>query len=112
MGFNIVRKRLAAGFVSIIIAMGMNVPAQAADAVTAAEDWFANLTTMQADFTQISTDGSASEGTLYLRRPHRRRRTRRLICSETCSETLRRRRRLRRRCPRRTRWRIFSGTLT
>ena len=71
MGFHIVRKRLAAGLASIIIAMGMNVPTQAADAVTAAEDWFANLTTMQADFTQISSDGSASEGTLYLRRPHR-----------------------------------------
>ena len=71
MGFNIVRKRLAAGLVSTIIAMGMNVPAQAADAVTAAEDWFAKLTTMQADFTQISSDGSAAEGTLYLRRPHR-----------------------------------------
>jgi outer membrane lipoprotein-sorting protein len=71
MGFNIVRERLAAGLVSIIIAMGMNVPAQAADAVTTAEDWFAKLTTMQADFTQISSDGSASEGTLYLRRPHR-----------------------------------------
>ena len=54
----------------------------------------------------LSGDGSISAPTTPAKT------TRRLICSETCSETLRRRRRLRRRCPRRTRWRIFSGTLT
>ncbi|WP_332924363.1 LolA family protein [Candidatus Puniceispirillum sp.] len=62
---------LAAGFVSIIMLLQMSLSAQAADTVTAAEDWFAQLTTMQADFTQISSDGSAAVGTLYLRRPHR-----------------------------------------
>ncbi|MBT6122639.1 MAG: outer membrane lipoprotein carrier protein LolA [Candidatus Puniceispirillum sp.] len=81
MDFRLVTKRLvtrhlaaghlAAGFVSIIMLLQMSLSAQAADTVTAAEDWFAQLTTMQADFTQISSDGSAAVGTLYLRRPHR-----------------------------------------
>ena len=81
MDFRLVTKRLvtrhlaaghlAAGFVSIIMLLQMSLSAQAADTVSAAEDWFAQLTTMQADFTQISSDGSAAEGTLYLRRPHR-----------------------------------------
>jgi outer membrane lipoprotein-sorting protein len=71
MGFNIVMKRLSLGLVFSILVMQMSLTAQAADAVSAAENWFADLTTMQADFTQISSDGSAAEGTLYLRRPHR-----------------------------------------
>ncbi len=81
MDFRLVTKRLvtrhlaaghlAAGFVSIIMLLQMSLSAQAADTVSAAEDWFAQLTTMQADFTQISSDGSAAVGTLYLRRPHR-----------------------------------------
>ncbi|WP_438997367.1 LolA family protein [Candidatus Puniceispirillum sp.] len=64
-------KRLSLGFVFIILMMQLSLTAQAADTVSAAENWFADLTTMQADFTQISSDGSAAEGTLYLRRPHR-----------------------------------------
>ena len=42
-----------------------------ADVVQRAEDWFANLTTMRADFTQIASDGSASEGQIIMRRPSR-----------------------------------------
>lgn len=71
MGFNTRMKRLSLGLVFSILVMQMSLTAQAADAVSAAENWFADLTTMQADFTQISSDGSAAEGTLYLRRPHR-----------------------------------------
>lgn len=71
MDFKALVKRLSLGLVSIVIMMQMNVSVQAADTVSAAEDWFAKLTTMQADFTQISSDGTAAEGTLYLRRPHR-----------------------------------------
>ncbi len=71
MGFNTRMKRLSLGFVFIILMMQLSLTAQAADTVSAAENWFADLTTMQADFTQISSDGSAAEGTLYLRRPHR-----------------------------------------
>ena len=71
MDFNLMSKRLVTGLAALIIMMPMSLSAQAADAVSVAEKWFANLTTMQADFTQISSDGSAAEGTLYLRRPHR-----------------------------------------
>ena len=46
-------------------------PAVRADAVQQAENWFANVTTMQADFTQIASDGSAAEGRIVMRRPSR-----------------------------------------
>ena len=42
-----------------------------ADVVQRAEDWFANITTMRADFTQIASDGSAAEGQIMMRRPSR-----------------------------------------
>ena len=40
-----------------------------ADDLQKAENWFANVTTMRADFTQIASDGSVAEGQLVLRRP-------------------------------------------
>ena len=46
-------------------------PAVRADAVQEAENWFANVTTMRADFTQIASDGSAAEGKIVMRRPSR-----------------------------------------
>ena len=46
-------------------------PAVRADAVQQAENWFANVTTMRADFTQIASDGSAAEGKIVMRRPSR-----------------------------------------
>jgi len=42
-----------------------------ADAVQQAERWFAKVTTMRADFTQIASDGSAAEGKMVMRRPSR-----------------------------------------
>ena len=45
----------------------------AADDITKAEDWFNSLTTYQADFTQVSSDGSNAQGKFSLRRPHRSR---------------------------------------
>ena len=42
-----------------------------ADIVQKAESWFANVTSMRADFTQIASDGSAAEGKIVLRRPSR-----------------------------------------
>jgi len=42
-----------------------------ADAIDKAEGWFAKLTTMRADFTQIASDGSAAEGRIVMRRPSR-----------------------------------------
>jgi len=39
------------------------------DIISQAERWFENITTMRAEFTQISSDGGVATGTLYLRRP-------------------------------------------
>ncbi len=46
-------------------------PVAGADIVQKAENWFANVTTMRADFTQIASDGSAAEGKILMRRPSR-----------------------------------------
>ena len=46
-------------------------PVVGADIVQQAESWFANVTTMRADFTQIASDGSAAEGKIVMRRPSR-----------------------------------------
>ena len=54
----------------LIVLLGLSQPAFA-DAVQKAESWFANVTTMRADFTQIASDGSAAEGRLVMRRPSR-----------------------------------------
>ena len=54
----------------LLLLMGYS-PAVRADAVQQAENWFANVTTMQADFTQIASDGSAAEGKIVMRRPSR-----------------------------------------
>ena len=54
----------------LVILLGFNQNAFA-DAVQKAESWFANVTTMRADFTQIASDGSAAEGRLVMRRPSR-----------------------------------------
>lgn len=54
----------------LVILLGPSSPAFA-DAVQKAESWFANVTTMRADFTQIASDGSAAEGRLVMRRPSR-----------------------------------------
>ena len=59
---------LAAFILSMLI--GYSATAQA-DVVQRAEDWFANITTMRADFTQIASDGSAAEGQIMMRRPNR-----------------------------------------
>ena len=37
--------------------------------ITKAERWFEKITTLRADFTQISSDGNVATGTLYMRRP-------------------------------------------
>ena len=43
--------------------------AASADVISKAERWFENISTMEAEFTQIASDGSALTGILYLRRP-------------------------------------------
>ena len=60
--------RLAAFILSMLIGYSATVRA---DVVQQAEDWFANITTMRADFTQIASDGSAAEGQIMMRRPSR-----------------------------------------
>ena len=59
---------LVAFILSVLIGFS---PAVRADAVQQAENWFANVTTMRADFTQIASDGSAAEGKIVMRRPSR-----------------------------------------
>ena len=59
---------LAALILSMLIGCSATVRA---DVVQRAEDWFANITTLRADFTQISSDGSAAEGQIMMRRPNR-----------------------------------------
>ena len=54
----------------LVILLGLSSPTFA-DAVQKAESWFANVTTMRADFIQIASDGSAAEGRLVMRRPSR-----------------------------------------
>lgn len=46
-------------------------PAVRADVIQQAENWFANVTTMHSNFTQIASDGSAAEGKIVMRRPSR-----------------------------------------
>ena len=41
-----------------------------ADVVGDAEDWFNGISTMQADFIQVASDGSTASGVIHLRRPH------------------------------------------
>ena len=59
---------LAAFILSMLI--GYSATARA-DVIQRAEDWFANITTMRADFTQIASDGSAAEGQIMMLRPNR-----------------------------------------
>ena len=59
---------LAAFILSMLIGCSATVQA---DVVQRAEDWFANIKTMRADFTQIASDGSAAEGQIMMRRPSR-----------------------------------------
>lgn len=62
-------------YIVIVVAlaqlMGLR-PAQA-DSITEAENWFNNLTTYQAKFTQVSSDGSHATGVFSMRRPYRSR---------------------------------------
>ena len=59
---------ILAGLLSF--ANGGSAFAQASQEVIAkAERWFEKISTMRAEFTQVSSDGSAATGTLYMRRP-------------------------------------------
>jgi outer membrane lipoprotein-sorting protein len=58
---------LAAALSFIVLAL----PGMArADFVSEAEDWFNGISTMQADFIQVASDGTTASGVIHLRRPH------------------------------------------
>ena len=68
----IIPEKTAMASVTIIFLMLICYsPVAGADIVQKAESWFANVTTMRADFTQIASDGSAAEGKILMRRPSR-----------------------------------------
>lgn len=56
------------GIVLLMQALGLR-PASA-DTITKAENWFNKLTTYQAKFIQVSSDGSHATGQFYLKRPY------------------------------------------
>ena len=56
---------------SILLTMIGYSPMAGADIIQQAESWFANVTTMHADFTQIASDGSSAEGKIVMQRPSR-----------------------------------------
>lgn len=60
----------------IVLVHGFPIGADAAsstDDIIKAENWFNGLTTYQADFTQVSSDGTSAKGKFFLRRPYRSR---------------------------------------
>ena len=58
---------LAAALSFILLAL----PGMArADVVSEAEDWFNGISTMQANFIQVASDGTTASGVIHLRRPH------------------------------------------
>lgn len=66
-------KRMACALLVMFCVLGL-APASAQTAIsqeiiTKAERWFEKITTLRADFTQISSDGNVATGTLYMRRP-------------------------------------------
>ena len=61
----------AKGFYVGLICVGgiYSVNANAADGIARAEAWFNKIKTIKADFVQIASDGTSSEGNLLFRRP-------------------------------------------
>jgi len=57
----------------VLLAQALGLRPAAADSIQKAEAWFNRLTTFQASFTQVSSDGSSAKGTFLLRRPYRSR---------------------------------------
>ena len=57
----------------VLLAQILGLRSAAADDIAKAEQWFNNLSTYQADFTQVSSDGSHAKGKFSLRRPFRSR---------------------------------------
>ena len=60
---------LASCMISAVILSGPAAAQASPEVIAKAERWFEKITTMRAEFIQVSSDGSAATGTLYLRRP-------------------------------------------
>ena len=58
-----------AGLAVMLMLAGTAQAQLSQDIIAKAERWFENISTMRAEFIQVSSDGSAATGTLYLRRP-------------------------------------------
>lgn len=58
-----------AGLAAMLMLAGTAQAQLSQDIIAKAERWFENISTMRAEFIQVSSDGSAATGTLYLRRP-------------------------------------------
>ena len=63
------------GYIMAIVPLAqvLGMRPAAADDIAKAENWFNNISTYQADFTQVSSDGSHAKGKFSLRRPYRSR---------------------------------------
>jgi outer membrane lipoprotein-sorting protein len=57
----------------VIFALFMTIKSADANDITKAENWFNDLTTYRANFTQTSSDGSHATGVFSLKRPYRSR---------------------------------------
>ena len=64
-------KKLVAWLAAALSFIVLALPGMAhADVVSEAEDWFNGISTMQADFIQVASDGTTASGVIHLRRPH------------------------------------------
>jgi len=64
-------KKMVAWLAAALSFFVLALPGMArADVVSEAEDWFNGISTMQADFIQVASDGTTASGVIHLRRPH------------------------------------------
>ena len=64
-------KKMVACLAATLSFIVLALPGMArADVVSEAEDWFNGISTMQADFIQVASDGTTASGVIHLRRPH------------------------------------------
>ena len=70
--FSVLIRRYGLIFCAIMAMMAAPAQAQAQvsqEVIAKAEKWFEDISTMRAEFIQVSSDGSAATGVVYLRRP-------------------------------------------
>ena len=57
----------------VLLAHALGLRPASAAPIDQAENWFNKITTLEARFVQVASDGSYAEGTFYLKRPYRSR---------------------------------------